>query len=124
MNHDELLTIKEASRDYFQGQVSEREVYKLYHAGHLQGFRVGTGKKKKILLYKSSLDAYRQANANQPAPDEERNTATSRSPPTNLAEFFKTTRGSSHGERTWITDYRTADGGDNRHPSLRLCACI
>jgi hypothetical protein len=31
---------------------------------------------------------------------------------------------SGHGERTWITDYRTAGGGDNRHPSPRLCACI
>lgn len=95
MNHDELLTIKEASEAYFQGKVSPREVYKLYHAGHLKGFRVGTGKKKKILLYKSSLDAYRQANANQqpPAPDEEAQPPpTCRSPPTSLAEFFKTAR--------------------------------
>jgi hypothetical protein len=29
-----------------------------------------------------------------------------------------------HGERTWIIDYRTVDGGDSRHPSPRLCACI
>jgi len=64
MNHDELLTIREASETYFQGKVSPREVYKLYHAGQLQGFRVGTGKKKKILLYKSSLEAYRKSNEN------------------------------------------------------------
>jgi hypothetical protein len=30
----------------------------------------------------------------------------------------------AHGERTWIIDYRTVDGGDSRHPSPRLCACI
>ena len=29
-----------------------------------------------------------------------------------------------HGERTWIIDYRTVDGGDSCHPSPRLCACI
>ena len=30
----------------------------------------------------------------------------------------------SHGERTWVIDYRTVVEGDSRHPSLRLCACI
>jgi hypothetical protein len=33
-------------------------------------------------------------------------------------------RMAQHGERTWIIDYRTVDGGDSRHPSPRLCACI
>ena len=32
--------------------------------------------------------------------------------------------GAAHGERTWVTDYRTVGEGDSRHPSLRLCACI
>ena len=69
---DALLTIKEASRDYFQGKVSGRELTKLFHAGQLAGFRVGTGRKRKILLYKSGLDAYRLANANhQPLPASE-----------------------------------------------------
>ena len=60
---DDLLTVKEAARDYFQGKVSERAVYALFDSGELRGFRVGTGKGK-ILIYRSSLEAYRLAHEN------------------------------------------------------------
>lgn len=61
---DTLYTIREASRDYFQGKVSGRELTRLFHDGNLTGFRVGRSRKAKILLYKSGLDAYRKANEN------------------------------------------------------------
>ena len=57
---DRLLTVKDAAREYFQGKVSPREIYVLYGRGELRGFRVGG----KILLYQSSLDAYRRAHEN------------------------------------------------------------
>ncbi len=60
---DKLLTVKEAAQDYFQGKVSERAVYALFDSGELRGFRVGTGKGK-ILIYQSSLEAYRLAHEN------------------------------------------------------------
>ena len=60
---DKLLTVKEAAQDYFQGKVSERAVYALYDSGQLRGFRVGKGKGK-ILIYESSLEAYRLAHEN------------------------------------------------------------
>ena len=58
-----LLTVKEAASEYFQGKVSEREVYALYARGEIRGFRVGTGKGK-ILIYESSLETYRLAHEN------------------------------------------------------------
>jgi hypothetical protein len=64
-NTDTLYTIREASRDYFQGKVSGRELTRLFHDGKLTGFRVGRSRKAKILLYKSGLDAYRLSTSNQ-----------------------------------------------------------
>lgn len=50
-DNDTILTITEASRNFFQGKVSGRQITSLFHDGLLPGFRVGWGKKKKILLY-------------------------------------------------------------------------
>src|SRR5262245_12773378 len=58
-----LLTVKEAADEYFQGKVSEREIYALFARGELRGFRVGTGKGK-IILYEASLDEYRRGREN------------------------------------------------------------
>jgi hypothetical protein len=52
--------VSEAASYYFQGKVSAREVTKLFHAGDLPGIRVG----KRILLYLSGLDAFREKHAN------------------------------------------------------------
>ena len=60
---ERYYTVKEAAADYFQSLVSEREVYALFARGELRGFRVGTGKGK-ILIYGSSLEAYRLAHEN------------------------------------------------------------
>jgi hypothetical protein len=60
---ERYYTVKEAAADYFQGQVSEREVYALFARGELRGFRVGAGKGR-ILIYESSLEAYRLAHEN------------------------------------------------------------
>ena len=65
LDNDALFTIAEASRVYFQGKVSGGEITKLFHAGMIRGFRVGMGKKAKIILYKSGLDAYRLQNENR-----------------------------------------------------------
>jgi hypothetical protein len=61
--HERLLTVKEVSEGYFQGKVSEREVYGLFGRGELRGFRVGSGRGR-ILIYESSIDAYRLAHEN------------------------------------------------------------
>ena len=50
---------------YFQGRVSQRELYNLFDQGEILGFRVG---KQKILIYESSLDAYRLAHENKKPP--------------------------------------------------------
>jgi hypothetical protein len=60
--NEELLTITEASTNYFQGKVSGRQLTRLFHAGKLTGFRAGT----KIVLYRSALDAWRKSNENAP----------------------------------------------------------
>jgi hypothetical protein len=67
---ERLFTVKEAAEIYFQGKISQRELYNLFDQGEVLGFRVG---KKKILLYESSLDAYRLAHENKkpPAPEPE-----------------------------------------------------
>ena len=62
---ERLYTVKEAAETYFQGKVSQRELYNLFDQGEVLGFRVG---KKKILIYESSLDAYRLAHENKKAP--------------------------------------------------------
>ena len=64
---ERYYTVQEAADDYFQGKVSAREVYLLFSRGELLGFRVGAGKGK-ILIYASSLDAYRRARENNPPP--------------------------------------------------------
>jgi excisionase family DNA binding protein len=61
---ERYFTVKEAAKDYFQGKVSAREVYILFSRGELRGFRVGS----KILIYESSLDAYRRGQENIIAP--------------------------------------------------------
>jgi hypothetical protein len=63
---DRYYTVQEAADDYFQGKVSARGVYLLFSRGDLQGFRVGSGKGK-ILIYASSLEAYRRGRENGPA---------------------------------------------------------
>jgi hypothetical protein len=60
-----VYTVKEAAKVYFQGSISQREIYNLFEQGELLGFRVG---KKKILIYESSLDAYRLTHENKKAP--------------------------------------------------------
>jgi hypothetical protein len=60
-----VYTVKEAATVYFQGRVSQRELYNLFDQGEILGFRVG---KQKILIYKSSLDAYRLAHENKKPP--------------------------------------------------------
>jgi hypothetical protein len=60
---DRYFTVQEAAEEYFQGKVSVREVYVLFSRGELLGFRVGAGKGK-ILIYASSLDAYRRRREN------------------------------------------------------------
>jgi excisionase family DNA binding protein len=57
---ERYYTVKEAAAEYFQGKISAREVYGLFRRGDLRGFRVGS----KILIYLSSLDAYRVAHEN------------------------------------------------------------
>jgi excisionase family DNA binding protein len=57
---ERYYTVKEAAEEYFQGKVSAREVYGLFTRGDLRGFRVGS----KILIYLSSLDAYRVSHEN------------------------------------------------------------
>jgi hypothetical protein len=61
---ERFYTVKEAAGGYFQGKVSPREVYHLYALGQLRGFRVGA----KILIYESSLDAYRSGQENHAPP--------------------------------------------------------
>lgn len=63
---ERYYTVKEAAEVYFQGKVSARAVYFLFDRGELLGFRVGA----KILIYESSLEAYRRAQENglPPAP--------------------------------------------------------
>jgi hypothetical protein len=63
---ERFYTVQEAADDYFQGKVSAREVYLLFSRGELLGFRVGAVKGK-ILIYASSLDAYRRQRENPPA---------------------------------------------------------
>jgi hypothetical protein len=63
-------TVKEAAEEYFQGKVSAREVYGLFTRGDLRGFRVGVGKGR-ILIYLSSLDAYRLTHENGAPPPAE-----------------------------------------------------
>ena len=67
-----VYTVKEAAEVYFKGRISQRELYNLFDKGELLGFRVG---KKKILIYESSLDAYRLAHENKkpsvPGPEPE-----------------------------------------------------
>jgi excisionase family DNA binding protein len=60
---ERYYTVKEAAEVYFQGKVSAREVYLLFSLGKLRGFRVGA----KILIYESSLDAYRRERENSVA---------------------------------------------------------
>ena len=60
-----VYTVKEAATVYFQGRVSQRELYNLFDRGEILGFRVG---KQKILIYESSLDAYRLAHENKKPP--------------------------------------------------------
>jgi hypothetical protein len=60
-----VYTVKEAATVYFQGRISQRELYNLFDQGEILGFRVG---KQKILIYKSSLDAYRLAHENKKPP--------------------------------------------------------
>jgi excisionase family DNA binding protein len=79
---ERYYTVKEAAAEYFQGKVSARAVYVLFTRGHLRGFRVGS----KILIYLSSLDAYRASHQNDaPQPEEpppaEGNTKPARNPP-------------------------------------------
>jgi len=57
---ERYFTVKEAAEVYFQGKVSARAVYLLFSRGELRGFRVGG----KILIYESSLDAYRRGQEN------------------------------------------------------------
>ena len=65
-----VYTVKEAAEVYFKGRISQRELYNLFDKGVLLGFRVS---KKKILIYESSLDAYRLAHENKKplVPDQE-----------------------------------------------------
>jgi excisionase family DNA binding protein len=51
---ERILSVKEASCDYFQGKVSAREVYALAQRGKIRSFRVG----RKILIRESALDEY------------------------------------------------------------------
>jgi hypothetical protein len=80
---DRYYTVKEAATEYFQGKVSARAVYVLFTRGDLRGFRVGS----KILIYLSSLDAYRAAHENdapqseQPPAVPERTTPAWNAPP-------------------------------------------
>src|SRR5262249_61776597 len=60
-----VYTVKEAATVYFQGRVSQRALYNLFDRGEIRGFRVG---KQKILIYESSLDAYRLARENNKPP--------------------------------------------------------
>jgi hypothetical protein len=60
---ERFYTVKEAADLYFQGKVSAREVYFLFASGLVRGFRVGSGKGK-ILIYESSLEAYRREREN------------------------------------------------------------
>jgi hypothetical protein len=60
---ERYYTVKEAAEEYFQGKVSAREVYALFAAGALRGFRVGAGKGR-ILIYLSSLECYRRSREN------------------------------------------------------------
>jgi hypothetical protein len=64
---ERYYSVKQAASDYFQGMVSEREVYALFARGELRGFRVG-GPRGKILIYESSLDRYRLAHENEGPP--------------------------------------------------------
>jgi excisionase family DNA binding protein len=57
---DRYYTVKEAAEVYFQNKVSARAVYVLFSRGELRGFRVGA----KILIYESSLNAYRREQEN------------------------------------------------------------
>jgi excisionase family DNA binding protein len=61
---ERYYTVKEAAEVYFQGKVSAREVYFLFSRGDLRGFRVGA----KILIYESSLEAYRGGRENGMSP--------------------------------------------------------
>jgi hypothetical protein len=63
VNAERYYTVNEAAAEFFQGKVSAREVYLLFSRGELLGFRVGVGKGK-ILIYASSLEAYRAAREN------------------------------------------------------------
>jgi hypothetical protein len=65
-----VYTVKEAAEVYFQGRISQRELYNLFDKGELLGFRVG---KKTILIYESSLDTYRLTHENKkpPVPQQE-----------------------------------------------------
>ena len=60
-----VYTVKEAATVYFQGRVSQRELYNLFDQGEIRGFRVG---KQKNLIYELSLDAYRLAHENKKPP--------------------------------------------------------
>jgi excisionase family DNA binding protein len=64
-----LITPRECHRDRFQGKISLRKVYDLFHDGELEGFRVG----KAVLLYDDSVEAYiaRNRNIKPPAEDQE-----------------------------------------------------
>ena len=65
---ERIYIVKEAAEVYFQGKVSQRELYNLFDRGELLGFRVG---QKKILIYESSLDARRLAHENKKPPSPE-----------------------------------------------------
>jgi len=61
---ERYYTVKEAAEVYFQGKISARAVYILFSRGEIRGFRVGS----KILIYETSLEAYRRGQENDISP--------------------------------------------------------
>lgn len=88
--NDTLYTIREASRDYFQGKVSRKKLTLLFQAGFLPGFRVGRSRKATILLYKSGLHGYRKENESAGDVSE---------PKAGVAVFFPGNRNHERGTR-------------------------
>ena len=92
---ERYYTVKEAADDFFQGKVSAREVYLLFSRGELLGFRVGTGKGK-ILIYATSLEAYRRGRENgpttapSPLPESTRRLRKESAPPIRLTRLPET----------------------------------
>lgn len=54
---DKLLTIQEASDEFFSGKLSGQAVLELWRSGELPGFRAGRGKGK-VLLHRDGLEKY------------------------------------------------------------------